>query len=267
MSAAEVIEMTIEGVLADGTPVKAKCRYRAKDISVELLSPYPGQHAGRHIMFMSPRTYTANEYWKTAALELLEELVARGRWISSHPDEVGARRREAKRRIGIVQKYVEALVAERKTWKRQLKDGSVDQRTYQLGIAPINKAIRDLELIAFEQEESNWLRNGIVEPFSCSARPPSSSRRTDMKNVNVYLRDSALVSKREDGWICVLETQVPKADLAGCGLGLSEDNPATIDAAAFSEYLKRHDCGKIGFVLDAWREIARDDDMWCATMA
>ena len=60
---------------------------------------------------------------------------------------------------------------------------------------------------------------------------------------------------------------MPKADLADCGLGLSEDNPATIDAAAFSEYLKRHDCGKIGFVLDAWREIARDDDMWCATMA
>ena len=267
MSATEWIEVPIEGVLSDGTQVKAKCRYWAKDISVELLSPYPGLHAGRHIMFMSPRTYTANEYWKKAAWELLEELVAQGRWISSHPDEVSARRREAKRRIGIVQKYVEALVAERKAWKRQLKDGSVGQRTYQLGIVPINKAIRSLELIAFEQEESNWLRNGIVEPFSCSARPPSSSRRTDMRNVNVYLRDSALVSKREDSWICVLETQVPKADLAYCGLGLSEDNPMTIDVAAFSEYLKRHDCGKIDFVLDAWREIARDDDTWCATMA
>ena len=49
MNAAEEIDVTIEGVLADGTPVKAKCRYRAKDISVELLSPYPGLHAGRHI--------------------------------------------------------------------------------------------------------------------------------------------------------------------------------------------------------------------------
>ena len=155
MNAAEVIDMTIEGVLADGTPVKAKCRYRAKDISVEMLSPYPGQYAGRHIMFMSPRTYTAHEYWKKAVWELLEELVARGRWISSPPDEVSARRREAQRRIGIVQKYTEALVAERKAWKRQLKAGSVDQRTYQLGIAPINKAIQDLELIAFEQEEPN----------------------------------------------------------------------------------------------------------------
>ena len=260
-------EELIEGAFEDGTPVKAQCRYRAKDINVEMPSPYLGQHAGRHIMFMSPRTYTANEYWKKAAWELCEELVAQGRWISSHPDEVGARRREAKRRIDIVQKYVEALVAERKAWKRQLKDGSVDQRTYQLGIVPINKAILALELIAFEQEESNWLRNGIVEPFSCSARPPGSSRRTDMKNVNVYLRDSALVSKLEDGWICVLETQVPKADLAGCGLGLSKDNPTTIDVTAFSEYLKRRDCGKIDFVLDAWREIAREDDTWCAIMA
>ena len=155
MNAAEEINVTIEGVLADGTPVKAKCRYRAKDISVELLSPYPGQHAGRHIMFMSPRTYTANEYWKKAAWELIEELVARGRWIDAHPNELSARRQEAKRRIDIVQKHMEPLVAERKAWKRQLKDGSVDQRTYQLGIAPINKAIRDLELIAFEQEESN----------------------------------------------------------------------------------------------------------------
>ena len=39
MSAAEVIDVTIEGVLADGTPVKAKCRYWEKDISVEMLSP------------------------------------------------------------------------------------------------------------------------------------------------------------------------------------------------------------------------------------
>ena len=39
MNAAEEIDVTIEGVLADGTPVKAKCRYRAKDISVEMLSP------------------------------------------------------------------------------------------------------------------------------------------------------------------------------------------------------------------------------------
>ena len=29
----------------------------------------------------------------------------------------------------------------------------------------------------------------------------------------------------------------------------------------------RHDCGKIDFVLDAGREIAREDDTWCATMA
>jgi hypothetical protein len=158
MSAAKWTEETIEGVLSDGTPVKAKCRYWAKDISVEMLSPYPGQRAGRHIMFMVPRTYTANEYWKKAAWELLEELVARGRWVDAHPDEVSARRREAKRRIGIAQKHMEALVAERKALKKKLKDGSVDQRAYQRSIAPINKAIRSLELIVLEQEESNWLR-------------------------------------------------------------------------------------------------------------
>ena len=42
-------------------------------------------------------------------------------------------------------------------WKKQLKDGSVDQRAYQRGIAPINKAIRSLELVAIEEDESNWL--------------------------------------------------------------------------------------------------------------
>ena len=267
MSAKDLIEVTIKGVLADGTPVKARCRYWAKAISVEMLSPYPGQCTGRHIMFMAPTTYTANEHWQIAAWGLIEELVARGRWIDAHPDEVRARRREAERRIDIAQKYVEALVAERRVWMKKLKDGSVDQRTYQRGITPINKAIRVLELIAFEQEESNWMRNGIVEPFSYSARPLSSSRRADMKIVNVYLHDSALVSKREDNWRCVLETQVPKADLAGCGLGPSESNPTAIDVAAFSAYLKQRDCGKIDLVLDAWREIAREDDAWCATLA
>ena len=42
-------------------------------------------------------------------------------------------------------------------WKKQLKDGSVDQHAYQQGIAPINKAIRSLELVAIEEDESNWL--------------------------------------------------------------------------------------------------------------
>lgn len=267
MSATDWNEVPIEGVLSDGTPVKAKCRYWAKDISVEMLSPYPGQRAGRHMLFMAPGTYTANGYWEKAAWGLVGELVARGRWIDTHPDEVSARRREANRRIGIVQKYVEAVAAERSVWKRQLKDGRVDQHTYQRAIAPINKTIRALELIAFEQEESNWLRDGIVEPFSYSVRSPWPSRRADLKHVNVYLRDSALVSKRENNWRCVLETRVPKADLAGCGLGPSESNPTTIDVAAFSTYLKQHDSDKIDLILDVWREIARADDSWCATLA
>ena len=162
MSAVKWIEETIEGVLADGTPVRAKCRYWAKDISVEMLSPYPGLREGRHIMYMSPRTYTADEYWEKAAWELIEELVAQGRWVDAHPEEVSARRQEAKRRIGIAQKRIEELVAERKEWKKQLKDGSVDQHAYQQGIAPINKAIRSLELVVLEEDESNWLP-GCIE--------------------------------------------------------------------------------------------------------
>jgi seryl-tRNA synthetase len=106
---------------------------------------------------MAPRTYTADDRWKKAAWGLIEELVARGRWVDAHPEEVSARRREAKRRIGIAQKRMEALVAERKAVKKKLKDGSVDQSAYQRSIAPINKAIRSLGLIVLEQEESNWL--------------------------------------------------------------------------------------------------------------
>ncbi len=91
MSAIKWIEATIEGVLADGTPVKAKCRYWAKDISVEMLSPYSGLREGRHIMYMSPRTYTADEYWEKAAWELIEELVAQGRWVDAHPVAVSGK--------------------------------------------------------------------------------------------------------------------------------------------------------------------------------
>ena len=34
-------------------------------------------------------------------------------------------------------------------------------------------------------------------------------------------------------------------------MNAAEEIDVTIDVAAFSEYLKRHDCGKIDFVLDA----------------
>ena len=46
MSKIPWMEELIEGVLKDGTPVKAMCWYWAKDINVELISPYLGLRHG-----------------------------------------------------------------------------------------------------------------------------------------------------------------------------------------------------------------------------
>ena len=49
--------------------------------------------------------------------------------------------------------------------------------------------------------------------------------------------------------------------------GTPVDGRSTIDPAAFSAYLKRRGGDRMDVVLDAWREIARASDAWCATMA
>ena len=75
------------------------------------------------------------------------------------------------------------------------------------------------------------------------------------------------MSDAEKGWSCVLETQIPEADFVAAGLGAPVDGRLTIDLAAFSAYLNRRAGDRTGVVLDAWREIAREGDVWCATVA
>jgi len=261
------MEELIEGELPDGTPVKAMCWYWAKDVNVEMISPYPGSCTGRHIMYMIPMRFTDGELWKKRAWSLIATLVARGRWIDAHPDAVRDRRKEGNRRIGIARKYIKMLKDERADWKRKLKKGMVDLRAYQQNINPITKAIQPLELIIHEQDEFYWLRDGIVKPMSCSVQPPYPSRCPGLKNVNVYWRDSALVSDAGKGWRCVLETRIPEADFADAGFGPPTDGRSTVDPAVLAAYLDRRMGDRTGVVLEAWCEIARAGDAWCATMA
>ena len=86
MSKIPWMEELIEDVLPDGTPVKAMCWYWAKDVNVEMISPYPGLHTGLHMMYMIPRRFTDNDLWKARARQMVAELVARGRWIEAHPE-------------------------------------------------------------------------------------------------------------------------------------------------------------------------------------
>ncbi|MCQ2391254.1 MAG: hypothetical protein MJ240_07505 [Kiritimatiellae bacterium] len=267
MSRIPWMEELIEGELPDGTPVKAMCWYWAKDVNVEMISPYPGLRTGLHMMYMIPMRFTDGELWKKRAWGMIATLVVRGRWIDAHPDAVKERRQEGKRRIGIARKYIKMLKDERADWKRKLKKGLVDLRTYQRNINPITKAIQPLELIIHEQDEFYWLRDGIVVPSSYPVQQPYPSKCPGLKNVHVYWQDSVLVSDPEKGWDRVLETQIPEADFAVAGLGDPVDGRSAIDLAAFSAYLKRRACDKSGVILDARREIARVGDAWCATMA
>lgn len=267
MSKIPWMEELIEGTLADGTPVRANCWYWAKDVNVEMIEPYLGLHTGRHMMYMIPTTFLQGDLWRTRAWELIEDLVARGRWIDAHPNAVKERRNEGKRRIGIAKKHIKALTAERAEWKRKMKKGIVDLRTYQQNVNSITKTIQTLELIVCEQDEINWLRDGIVNPVTYSVRQPYPCKQVGVKNVSVYLQDSALGAEGEKGWNCVLETQVPEADFVLAGLGLPENGRSAIDLADFSSYLSRRTDDKSCHVLDSWREIARPDDTWCVTMA
>lgn len=70
MSKIPWMEELIEDVLPDGTPVKAMCWYWAKDVNVEMISPYTGLRTGIHMMYMFPMRFTDNDLWKTRALQM-----------------------------------------------------------------------------------------------------------------------------------------------------------------------------------------------------
>ena len=61
MSKIPWMKEVIADVLPDGTPVKAMCWYWAKDVNVEMISPYPGLRKGLHMMYMISRRFTAND--------------------------------------------------------------------------------------------------------------------------------------------------------------------------------------------------------------
>ena len=71
----------------------------------------------------------------------------------------------------------------------------------------------------------------------------------------------------EKGWTCVLETQVLGSDFDEAGLGQPVDGRASVDLVALSAYLNSRAGDRMGVVLDVWREIVREGDSWCVTMA
>ena len=272
MSGIPWLEEMIEGVLDDGTPVKAKCWYWAKDINIEMISPYPGECNGRHIMYMCPMTFHENDLWKTRAFELAAEIVERCRWIEAHPDAVRNRRREGKRRVKIAEKHIKTLKKEKSELKRKMRKEMMDLHEYQRGLNPVNKAIWRLEAIIGEQDKSRWLSNGIVVPITCSVRTPASSKHEGMKSVSVFWRDVKLVPEKEakdgNGWECVImDTEIPAADFERAGLVPCAEGRASIDLAKFSDYLKDRAVDRLAEVLDAYREIAGEGDLWCAAFA
>lgn len=267
MSKIPWLEALLEDTLPDGTRVKAMCWYWAKDINVELISPYPGLRTGLHMMYLIPRRFTDNDLWKTRARQMMANLVARGRWIEEHPNAVRERRKEGKRRIGIARKYITVLKAERKDLKRRLKKGLLDLPLYQRHVKAITVAMSSLELIIADQDEIYWLRDGIVEPIAYPVMAPHPSKRPGVKNICVYLHDSALASTAKNGWRRVFETQIPDEDLVAAGFGPITEGRSTLNPGALSSYLARGVGAKSGAVVDAWREIAREDDSWCATVA
>ena len=267
-------EAVLEGKTSDGVYVRFKCRYWAKDVNVEMIEPYPGETAGLHMLYMAPATYLENNRWQDVAWGLVRGILERMAWKQDHVREVADRIRERERRLMIVEKHSDVLLEKKRKLKSERKKGFVAAIAYQAGLNPLNRALKELDIIASQEREERWLGGAMRGVLRFNLLSPHPPREADRRNVRVYSLPKRRAIGDPAGWQMRFEGAVAKVDLPQTGIGaelpLEVDRPDlcavhALDVAKFAEYLHQLDDAK-GHVLDAWIEIDGSDSEWCATL-
>lgn len=152
MSKIPWLEEVIEGRLEDGTPYKAICRYWAKDVNVKMISPFEGKCAGRHMMYMDPRSYMENGFWKTRAVSLIQSLIERERWLKENAILVKARKLARQHRIREAKNQIFRLMVRKAKLRGKLMLGGIGGDECRNRMNALNQQIWAMEA-SIRQEE------------------------------------------------------------------------------------------------------------------
>ena len=274
MSDIQWCEAVLEGKTSGGIFARFKCRYWAKDVVVEMIDPYSGETAGTHMLYMVPATYLENNHWQDVAWSLVRGILDRMAWKQNHASEVADRLRERERRLMIVEKHFGILLETKRKLNAERKNGFVAAIAFQARLRPLNKALKELDGIVFDEREEHWLGGAMRGVLRFDLRSPHPPREADRRHVRIYSRPKRRFIGDPEGWLMRFEGTVVKADLPQTGIGaeltVEVDRPDlctvhALDVMKFAEYEHQLDDAK-GYVLDTWIEIDGRDSEWCATL-
>ena len=239
-----------------------------------MLEPYSGESAGTHMLYMVPATYLENNRWQDVAWGLVYGIFERMAWKQDHAREVADRLRERERRLMIVEKHSGILLEEKRKLNAERKNGFVAAIAFQARLRPLNKALKEIDGIVFDEREEHWLDKVMRGVLRFDLRSPYPPREADRRNVRIYSCPKRRFIGDPEGWLMRFEGFVPKADLPQTGIGaelpFEVDRPdmctvRALDVVKFAEYEHQLNDAK-GHILDIWIEIDGRDSEWCATL-
>lgn len=154
------LEEVIEGKLDDGTAYKAICRYWAKDVNVRMISPFEGKCAGRHMMYLDPRSYTQDGFWKVRAVSLIRSLIERERWLKENAVLVKARKLARQHKIREAKNEIFRLTVRKAKLRGKLMLGGIADDEWRKRINALNQQIWSIKA-SIAQEELNDV-DGVI---------------------------------------------------------------------------------------------------------
>lgn len=266
----------VDGVRDDGTKVRFECEYWAKDIHIKMISPYPGEIAGRHILFLVPKTYNESN-WQATAWRLVDVIFERMAWKERNEENVVERRKEAARRCEIVNRHLEVLKAALHEVRQKGARSFCGALAFGNKIKAIKRNIRELNLILYGEREDRWIhdamRGGPI--FEGDLRWYKPPRDVSLMRVVIYIKSPHYFWGDITGWhtlyTCIIN-RVDKWD-AGIDEELREklsrpeySSVNSIDMKKFCKYIEERHPYDV-HLFEAWQEIAGQDAQWVAVVS
>ena len=264
----------------NGQKVKFKCKYWAKDISVELLEPHH-DYDGLHIMYLIPRKYDESN-WRDAAFWLVDKMLQQRKWEEENADAIRVRQKEADRRQEIISNHLKVLRDALHEARIRKVGESYSMKEKQQMIMAIKRNIRELDMMYHRESPTDWKNKSSAKSYSlspselspsvlCRSMPPRDESKI---RIMIHVRPKEFHwGDIQKAWREVYEIVINRVDRGQVGIGEEiqcdfsrYSTVNNIDLEKFKAHLNNiHPFDK--HVIEVWQEITGEGAQWVAVVS